>query len=67
MLAAYDEHRVERSQKIQQQSFDLFNLMQANNSISSAVRNGVLKTVPTLVQELVVDWNMRWPNPRIRN
>lgn len=67
LLRAYDEHRVERAQKMQQLSHSLYGLMQAGNRVTSAVRNGVLKGVPTLVQELVVDWKMRWPNPRIRN
>lgn len=67
LLRAYDEHRVKRAQKVQQLSHDMYGLMQASNPVTSAARNGLLKSVPTLVQELVADWHMRWPNPRIRN
>ena len=67
LLAAYDEHRVGRAQKMQQLSHNVYQLMQAGNGATGAIRNGVLRGVPTLVQELVVDWHMRWPNPRIRN
>lgn len=63
LLAGYNVERVRRAQDMQRKSLRAMHWMQANNPVTGAIRNAVLKLTPTVLAEVAVGWHGRWWSP----